>query len=497
MTKSAYNDEALDKVHIQSRLENMLHPEREGASEREFGMLEAMDDDEHLSRLRNISTESIFIDLLNTDEFLKKQDPEAVLEAYNDILEVNPSIRGKKMPLRQALREYLATESLDLATIGQLEKMENDSATRRDAKEKTMAEQASRFAQTQQKREQDVRELELKKKDMEMRESEAKERVREFEKEMQRKKKEMKARKKEFEELKKERAEQFKYQKEHDTIRDELAAKQFEHQKEQDTTRNELASQQFEHQKEQDKTRNDLASEQFKHQKAQDSTKNKLEQTKAENQKTVDEYNMTLKQISEKARELEALLGLQEKANYNKTVLDQKASELATKNLEARATIMQALSQTKGYEAQRLREALEGLEDVDVDAAVREFLGSSRLDASIDIERRRRNPRYDPLAAALAEVNNTPYNIPEWLPNGTQVLYSSPISSFIDSTDPNLQSRNSTAPTPSAYDALKFEPGNQAAYNFTVPDQVKPDALQDAYNNFDTVAKTPDLKSYS
>lgn len=379
MTKSAYDDEALDKIHIQSRLENMLHPEREGASEREFGMMEVMDDDEHLSRLRNIATESIFIDLLNTDEFLKKQDPEAVLEAYNDIIEVNPSIRGKKMALRQALREYMATESLDLATIGQLEKMENDSATRRDAKEKTMAEQASRFAQTQQKREQDVRELELKKKDMEMRESEARERVREFEKEMQRKKKEMKARKKEFEELKEERAEQFKYQKEHDTIRDELAAKQFEHQQNQDTTRNELASQQFEHQKEQDKTRNDLASEQFKHQKEQDSTKNKLEEAKLKNQADIDKFDMQLRQIAERAREVEALLGLEEKAKSTAATLSQKDKELALKQQEVYVNLAEVFSKLKDEEAARLALML----DSETSPVVREFLKSDAISAGV------------------------------------------------------------------------------------------------------------------
>ena len=447
MTKSAYNDEALDKIHVQSRLENMLHPEREGASEREFGMMEVMDDDEHLSRLRNIATESIFIDLLNTDEFLKKQDPEAVLEAYNDVIEVNPSIRGKKMALRQALREYMATESLDLATIGQLEKMENDAATRRDAKEKTMAEQASRFAQNQEKRQQDARELEMKKRDMEMRASEAKERAKQFDIELKRKKKEMKTHEKEFKAMQEERKEQFNYQKEQDRTRNELASQQFEHQKDQDKKRNDLANEQFTHQKEQDRTRNQLAQNQFDYQKEQDSTRNQLaqnqfnyqkeqdtqknqrEQTKLENQVAMDNFNARMQQIAEKARQMEAELALAEKAEHDKKTLEQKDRELNLRAQEAQVTLMQALSQIKDDEAARI--ALSA--DPETPEVVREYLRGGRLEGTYD----------DPILSS------------PWWPDDR--MYTSPLNSFVASSGVGPTRSGATPPT-TVFEALNPTP---------------------------------------
>ncbi len=299
MTKNALDEETFDKEHIQSKIENMLHPDWEGVNEREFGMLSAMDDDEHLSRLRNIATESIFIDLLNTDAYLKTKDPEAVLEAYNDIIEVAPHLRGKKMALRQALREYLATESLDLATIGQLDKMETDAANRSDAKNRARADQASRFAQNQQKRKHDAEDLELKREAIQQRREEAHQKAVIAANDLAHKKKELKSRESEAKSLREERAERYKV--EDERAKEELRLKQ--HASEQDDLDAKLKREEFEHKKNVDKDSKNfteqelnLKRESFNYQKQHDTkTDNRLEEEKKLHERSTVVQEETLK----------------------------------------------------------------------------------------------------------------------------------------------------------------------------------------------------------
>lgn len=144
--------EDLDVPRDFSRLETMLYPDWEGTTEREYGILQSLSDSAHESRLRNIVAESILIDLLNTDEALKTYDPEAVLEAYNELMEIAPHLAGKKMAIRQALREYMATESLDLNSLGQIAKLEADTSADIAQRKREEAERAARYAQEQQRR---------------------------------------------------------------------------------------------------------------------------------------------------------------------------------------------------------------------------------------------------------------------------------------------------------------------------------------------------------
>ena len=144
--------EDLDVPRDFSRLETMLYPDWEGTTEREYGILQSLSDSAHESRLRNIVAESILIDLLNTDEALKTYDPEAVLEAYNELMEIAPHLAGKKMAIRQALREYMATESLDLNSLGQIAKLEADTSADIAQRKREEAERAARYAQEQKRR---------------------------------------------------------------------------------------------------------------------------------------------------------------------------------------------------------------------------------------------------------------------------------------------------------------------------------------------------------
>lgn len=159
ITKQALREE-YDIPHRTTLLDHLTHPEWDGATEREYGILNALDDVQHDANLRNIQTETIFTDLINTDDFLSKQDPEAVLEAYNDILEVSPNLRGKKMLLRQALRQYMASESLDLSSIQQLQQMDKTEQDKIDSKRKAKADSSAQFADRQQKQRQEEAKLE-------------------------------------------------------------------------------------------------------------------------------------------------------------------------------------------------------------------------------------------------------------------------------------------------------------------------------------------------
>lgn len=161
LTKQALREE-YDIPHHTTLLDQLNHPEWNGATEREYGILNALADPNHDAKLRNIQTETMFTDLINTDEFLSKQDPEAVLEAYNDLLEVAPNLRGKKMLMRQALREYLASESLDMSTIAQLQKMDATEQSKYDAKRKERIDSVQRFAESEQKQRQEDAKLEQK-----------------------------------------------------------------------------------------------------------------------------------------------------------------------------------------------------------------------------------------------------------------------------------------------------------------------------------------------
>ena len=153
-------EEAPNAMHPFSRLEGLRHPEWQGATEREYTMLNALKDPRHEAQMRKILHETLFTDILNTDEFLKKQDPEEVLEAYNDLMEVAPHIRGKKILIRQALREYLSSGTLDLPTVGQLTKFDTEEAAKHDRRRLSQAEQGARYADQRRREDQAKQELE-------------------------------------------------------------------------------------------------------------------------------------------------------------------------------------------------------------------------------------------------------------------------------------------------------------------------------------------------
>ncbi|MDO4568813.1 MAG: hypothetical protein Q4D38_00335 [Planctomycetia bacterium] len=120
-----------------SKLESLLTPEWVGTTGREYDILKKLHNPVHAARMRKLKIETMLTDLINTDDYLRKQDPEAVLDAYNDIVEMAPEMATKKIWVRNALRQYMATESLDFNTLGQMgqqnaQELERKSQTRKE-----------------------------------------------------------------------------------------------------------------------------------------------------------------------------------------------------------------------------------------------------------------------------------------------------------------------------------------------------------------------------
>ena len=141
--------------------EILTNPVIRAANDKEKGIASVLDADEHRSKLRNIMTETMFTDLLNTDEELKRYDPEEVLEAYNDVVEANPYLVGKKMLLRSTLRQYLASDVLDLPTIAQLSTLNEQARKRVDNVRKETIGNVSALADAKYKRQMDNLKFEM------------------------------------------------------------------------------------------------------------------------------------------------------------------------------------------------------------------------------------------------------------------------------------------------------------------------------------------------
>ncbi len=101
-----------------SGLDNMINPTWSGLNPYEYDLMRGLNDPMHEARLRKIRVQSILTDLMNTDDYLKEKDPEEVLDAANDILEINKSLHNNKPLLRAALRQYLESDGLDIPTLG-------------------------------------------------------------------------------------------------------------------------------------------------------------------------------------------------------------------------------------------------------------------------------------------------------------------------------------------------------------------------------------------
>lgn len=139
--KQAYTPLSADPVTGMTGLEMLNHPGWGGLDPFERELMYGLTDPRHESELRQIRVQTILTDLLNTDPYLKEKDPDEVIDAINEILEVNPDLHNNKPMLRVALRQYMESGGLDIPTLGMLGDYGKED---RDRKAKEESERADR-----------------------------------------------------------------------------------------------------------------------------------------------------------------------------------------------------------------------------------------------------------------------------------------------------------------------------------------------------------------
>lgn len=133
--KQAYTPISADPHTGMTGLELMNHPGWGGLDRFERELMYSLADPAQEAELRKIRVQTILVDLMNTDPYLKDKNPEEVVNAVNEILEVNPDLHNNKPMLRIALRQYLESGGMDIPTLGLVSEYGKEERERR-AKEK-------------------------------------------------------------------------------------------------------------------------------------------------------------------------------------------------------------------------------------------------------------------------------------------------------------------------------------------------------------------------
>lgn len=203
--KEAYRPLSESGVGGITGLEQLNHPGWVGLDRFERELMYGLADPAHEAKLRNIRVQTILTDLMNTDPYLKDKDPEEVIDAMNDIMEINPDLHKNKPMLRIALRQFMESGGMDIPTLGVLsefgkeererksrERSQAESAAQQFASQQESARQANEKLRSEEMRAKEDREsreliakneLELKKKEYDLKEREFAKKYPELEKE--------------------------------------------------------------------------------------------------------------------------------------------------------------------------------------------------------------------------------------------------------------------------------------------------------------------------
>ena len=149
ITKEAYIPRSVSGVGNISGLEALNHPSWVGLDQFERDLMYGLADPAHEAELRRIRVQSILTDLMNTDPYLKEKDPEEVVDALNDILEINPDIHKTKPVLRVALRQYMESGGMDIPTLGVLSEYGKEERERKSREKAQRENAAAQFASQQ------------------------------------------------------------------------------------------------------------------------------------------------------------------------------------------------------------------------------------------------------------------------------------------------------------------------------------------------------------
>jgi hypothetical protein len=84
-----------------------------------------LEDPNHLDELRSIHSRAVLSDLMNNDDVISGHSPDAVSSAYNEIVQLSPSVSSQPAVLRSWLRKRLTAGALDPFEVQTLAGMEN------------------------------------------------------------------------------------------------------------------------------------------------------------------------------------------------------------------------------------------------------------------------------------------------------------------------------------------------------------------------------------
>ena len=126
-------------------IEALVRPQWRDLNEYEHNIMRSLDDAEQESKLRDIVVKTNLIDLINTDEYLSDQDPEEVIDAYNELMEIAPEIHNKKPLLRAALRQYLESGGIDVQSLGLIGDVGRKAESREDARKTELINQVQKM----------------------------------------------------------------------------------------------------------------------------------------------------------------------------------------------------------------------------------------------------------------------------------------------------------------------------------------------------------------
>jgi hypothetical protein len=87
--------------------------------------LDKLTDPEHESRLRAINTQATLHDFMLNDPVISRHDPQTVMDAFNSVTQLAPSIADQRLPLQTLLRKQLEQGALDTFDLDQTLKLEH------------------------------------------------------------------------------------------------------------------------------------------------------------------------------------------------------------------------------------------------------------------------------------------------------------------------------------------------------------------------------------
>lgn len=127
------------KDNFVEQLSSLLDLKKGPAEKRVRGVLEQLNDPDHLSEMQRISTQAMLADFLRNDEVISGYDPREVLEAYNEIASLSPRAASQPAVARALLRRRLTAGAMEPFESHQLTAIEKNLSELTDAESRNLS----------------------------------------------------------------------------------------------------------------------------------------------------------------------------------------------------------------------------------------------------------------------------------------------------------------------------------------------------------------------